>query len=313
VTPSVPRQTRTGPPDAGRPVEVDGRRLLLRNLDKVLYPETGTTKAEVIGYYTEVAPAMLRHLRGRPLTRKRWPDGVEGPSFFEKNLPQGTPDWVSRVTLPAPGSTKDRERITYPLVDSLAALVWVANLAALELHVPQWTVGPRGAVRGPDRLVVDLDPGAPAGLPECIEVALAVRDRLAADGLDCLPVTSGGKGLQLYAPVSGRQDADTLREYARRLAQDLERELPRLVVSRMTKTLRPGRVLLDWSQNHPAKTTVAPYSLRGRTLPQVAAPRSWQELTARPQQLDHATVAEWLGRDGDLLAPLLDPGPPVPT
>jgi bifunctional non-homologous end joining protein LigD len=302
-----------GSGDAGQPVEVDGRRLVLRNLDKILYPSTGTTKAEVIAYYSQVAAALLPHVRDRPLTRKRWPDGVQGPSFFEKNLPAGTPDWVARVTLPAPGSTKDREEITYPLVGDLAGLVWVANLAALELHVPQWTVGPRGNVHGPDRLVIDLDPGAPAGLPECVEVALAVRDRLADDGLDCYPVTSGGKGMQLYAPVSGSQDADTLREYARTLAQELERRLPALVVSRMAKTLRPGRVLLDWSQNHPAKTTVAPYSLRGREVPYAAAPQTWAELTDRPGQLDHAEVARRLARDGDLLAPLHTPGPRVPA
>lgn len=302
-----------GATDAGQTVDVDGRRLVLRNLDKVLYPSTGTTKAEVIAYYSQVAEAMLPHLRDRPLTRKRWPDGVAGPSFFEKNLPQGTPDWVPRVTLPAPGSTKDREKITYPLVADLAGLVWVANLAALELHVPQWTVGPRDAVHGPNRLVIDLDPGAPAGLPECVEVALAVRERLAADGLDCVPVTSGGKGMQLYAAVSGEQDADTLREYAHALAQELERQLPRLVVSRMTRSLRPGRVLLDWSQNHGAKTTVAPYSLRGWELPHVAAPRSWAELADRPRQLDHAEVVQRLARDGDLLAPLLVPGPRVPA
>lgn len=302
-----------GQPDAGQPVDVDGRRLVLRNLDKVLYPQTGTTKGEVIAYYTRVAAALLPHLRDRPLTRKRWPDGVEGPSFFEKNLPPGTPEWVPRVTLPVPGSTKDRETITFPVVADLAGLVWVANLAALELHVPQWTVGPRGGVHGPNRLVIDLDPGAPAGLPECVEVALAARDRLAEDGLDCFPVTSGGKGMQLYAAVSGTQDADTLREYARALAVELERRMPRLVVSRMTKTLRPGRVLLDWSQNHSAKTTIAPYSLRGRELPQVAAPQTWDELATRPRQLDHETVADRLSADGDLLEPLLIAGPRVPA
>lgn len=298
---------------AGQAVDVEGRRLVLRNLGKVLYPATGTTKGEVIAYYTAVADALLPHLRDRPVTRKRWPDGVEGPSFFEKNLPPGTPDWMPRVTLPTPGSTTDREQITYPLVTDLAGLVWVTSLAALELHVPQWTVGPRDGVRHPDRLVIDLDPGAPAGLSACVEVALAVRRRLAADGLDCFPVTSGGTGMQLYSPVSGRQDADTLREYAFQLARRLERELPRLVVSRMTRTLRSGRVLLDWSQNHAAKTTVAPYSLRGRELPRTAAPQTWEELVARPRQLDHTAVAARLARDGDLLAALFRRGPRVPS
>jgi len=295
-------------------VQVEGRRLALRNLDKVLYPATATTKGEVLAYYTAVAPALLGQLADRPVTRKRWPDGVQGPSFFEKNLPGGTPDWVRRATLPVSGSTKDRETVTFPVIDGLAALIWTANLAAIELHVPQWRVGPRGAVHRPDRLVVDLDPGAPAGLAECAEVARAVRERLAADGLDAVPVTSGGKGLQLYAAISGRQDAAVVGAYARRLAERLERELPRLVVSRMTRTLRPGRVLLDWSQNNPAKTTVAPYSLRGAATPFAAAPRRWSELEAAGLvQLDHAAVAARLASDGDLLAPLAAPGPDLPA
>lgn len=298
--------------DAGQAVDVDGRRLVLRNLDKVLYPATATTKGEVLAYFTAVSGVMLAHLRDRAATRKRWPDGVEGESFFEKNLPLGTPDWVRRVRLPVPGSSRDRETIRYPVIDDLATLVWAVNLASLELHVPQWTVGPEpgenglGVENGPDRLVVDLDPGAPAGLPECTEVALAVRERLAADGLQCFPVTSGGKGIQLYAPVSGRQEASTVHGYAKTLAEELERAMPRLVVSRMTKALRPGKVLLDWSQNHPAKTTIAPYSLRGRQYPHAAAPRAWAELEAGGlNQLDHHAVLDRLP-DGDLLQPLLD-------
>ena len=210
-------------------VEVDGRRLVLRNLDKVLYPATGTTKGEVLHYIAAIAPVLLPHLADRALSRMRWPDGVEGPMFVEKNLPAGTPDWVRRVRLPVAGSRADRETIDYPVVDGLPALIWLANLAALELHAPQWTVGPAGpasTVLGPDRLVIDLDPGAPAGLTECARVALAVRDRLAADGLDCYPVTSGSKGMQLYAPVSGRQDAMLVHDYARRLAESLERDQP---------------------------------------------------------------------------------------
>ena len=261
-------------------VEVDGRVLALSNLEKVLYPQTGTTKAEIIAYYTQVAPILLPLVANRPVTRKRWPDGVAGQPFFEKNAPQGTPDWVRTVRLPVPGSTKARETIDFTLIDGLADLVWTANLAALEIHVPQWTVGPRGAVHGPDRLVVDLDPGAPAGLAECTEVAFAVRERVADDGLDCYPVTSGGKGMQLYAPISGRQDAMAVHAYAKQIAEELERAMPKLVVSRMTKALRPGKVLVDWSQNHPAKTTISPYSLRGRDHPTVAAPRTWDELEA---------------------------------
>jgi bifunctional non-homologous end joining protein LigD len=212
----------------------------------------------------------------------------------------------------------DHELLTFPFVDGLAALTWLANLAALELHVPQWTVGPRGAIRLPDRLVIDLDPGPGAGLAECAEVAHAVRELLAADGLTAHPVTSGSKGMQLYAAVSGRQDAGVLRAYAKSLAEELAREMPHLVVSRMTKTLRPGKVLLDWSQNTAAKTTIAPYSMRGRELPCVAAPRTWDELD-RPEKLRQLRFEEVLERtiDGagheDPLAPVFTEGQRVPT
>lgn len=310
----MPRSsTRPGGHGPDQRVEVGGRHLVLRNLEKVLYPATRTTKGEVLAYYTAVSGPLLAQLADRPVTRKRWPDGVDGLEFFEKNLPNGTPEWLRRVTLPVPGSTRDRETITFPLIDDVAGVVWAANLAALELHVPQWRVGPRGGVRGPDRLVVDLDPGAPAGLPECVEVAHLVRERLAADGLECYPVTSGSKGMQLYAAVSGRQDAAVVHGYARAVAEELERARPKLVTSRMTKALRPGKVLVDWSQNHPAKTTIAPYSLRGRALPHAAAPRTWAELGADLAQLDHAEVVARLQEDGDLLAGLAVPGPKVPS
>jgi bifunctional non-homologous end joining protein LigD len=290
-------------------VEVGGRTLRLRNLDKVLYPSTGTTKGEVLHYLTGVSHLLLPHLKDRPVTRKRWPDGVSRGTFFEKNVPQGAPNWLRRATLPAPGSTKDREEVTYPLVDDLAGLIWAANLAALELHVPQWRVGPRGGVRDPDLLVIDLDPGPPAGLAECAEVALAVRDRLTADGLKSVPVTSGGKGMQLYAAVSGRQDSTTVSEYAHRLAEELERELPKLVVSRMAKPLRRSKVLLDWSQNNSAKTTICPFSPRGRERPTVASPRGWFELEnpSRLKQLEFADVLERTADIGDPLAALLPP------
>ncbi|MGI4893618.1 MAG: non-homologous end-joining DNA ligase [Janthinobacterium lividum] len=299
-------------------VEVDGHRLVLRRLEKVLYPSTGTTKAEVLGYITAVAPALLAQVHQRPLTRKRWVDGVEGPSFFEKNVPRGVPSWVRTVELDAPGSTKNRETIHYPLVDDLAGLVWLVNLAALELHVPQWRVGSDGLVRHPDRLVIDLDPGEGAGLAECAEVAHEVRDRLAVDGLTAHPVTSGSKGMQLYVRVSGEQDADVLRAYARRLAEGLEKDRPELVVSRMTKVLRGGKVLLDWSQNTSAKTTIAPYSPRGRERPCAAAPRTWEELgdAEALRQLSLSEVAERYARDGDLLTAFgvdSEPGPGVPT
>jgi bifunctional non-homologous end joining protein LigD len=295
-------------------VEIDGRLLRVRNLNKVLYPQDGTTKAAVLDYYARVSPVLLPLLAHRPVSRFRWPDGVEAGSFVEKEMPRGAPSWVKTVTLESPGSQRGHEKVTYPLVESLADLAWLANLAALELHVPQWQVGPRGGVHQPDRLVIDLDPGAPAGLAECADVALLVRERLVADGLEPLPVTSGSKGLQLYAPVSGRQSSDRLREYARQLAEDLTRDHPKLVVSSMKKAIRPGKVLLDWSQNHGAKTTISPYSLRGRALPNVAAPRTWDEIEdgGTLTQLHHREVLERLERDGDLAAPLLEKGPAVP-
>ena len=248
------------------------------------------------------------HLADRPATRKRYPDGVAGGSFFEKNAPSHTPDWVRTVRLPTPGSTKDRDEIDYVVVRDLPTLVWLANLAALELHVPQWTVGPRGAVRGVDLLVLDLDPGEPATVVECTRVALLLRQALAEDGLDAYAKTSGSKGLQVYVPVV-TVPWERTHAYAKQLAERLERSDPDLVVSRMTKTLRPGKVLIDWSQNNGAKTTVAPYSLRARALPSVSTPVSWDEVGAcrRPEDLRFLAgdVLARVEEDGDLLAPLL--------
>lgn len=282
-------------------VEVEGRRLKLSNLTKVLYPDDRFTKHDVITHYVAVSEALLPQLAGRPATRKRWPDGVAADrgAFFEKNVPQGTPSWVRSVVLDSPGSTRAREQVTYPVVDSLAVLVWLANLAALELHVPQWQVGPRGGVRQPDRLVIDLDPGPPAGLAECGEAAVHVRDRLAEDGFTTVPVTSGSKGMQLYATVAGDQAADTVRRYVREVARELEADHRRLIVSRMDKRLRGGKVFLDWSQNDSAKTTIAPYSLRGRARPWVATPRTWDEVED-PAALEHVLAAELPERLDDL-------------
>jgi bifunctional non-homologous end joining protein LigD len=297
-------------------VEIGGRRLALSNLDKVLYPETRTTKGEVIDYYARIAPLLLPHLHERPVTRKRWPNGVESTPFFEKNAPQGTPPWVRTQEVEATGQRDGtHERLVFPFVDDLATLIWLANLAALELHIPQWTVGSRGAIRLPDRLVVDLDPGPGAGLAECCEVALAVRERLAADGLTAYPVTSGSKGMQLYAAVSGTQDAGVVRAYAKALAEEMVRAMPKLVVSRMTKTLRPGKILLDWSQNTAAKTTISPYSLRGRQTPCVSAPRTWDELDEpkKLRQQRFEEVLELAESREDPLAGVFDAGPRVPT
>jgi bifunctional non-homologous end joining protein LigD len=292
-------------------VRVDGRELELSNLDKVLYPAAGFTKAEVIDYYTRVADVLLPHLAHRALTRIRYPNGVTAPGFFEKNAPAGTPDWVRLQTLPAPGSGTGRGTLDYIVVDSLATLVWLANLAALELHTPQWRIG----APGPDVMVMDLDPGPPAGLPECLDVALAVRERLSADGLTAYPKTSGRKGMQLCCPVSGRQDSERVSRYARGLAEELERREPRRIVSRMAKHLRPGKVFIDWSQNNAAKTTVTPYSLRAQPVPTVSTPLTWDEVEAGEVGADRLTpgvVVERIDRYGDLLAGLCRPGPPVP-
>ncbi|WHT15962.1 non-homologous end-joining DNA ligase [Crossiella sp. CA-258035] len=292
-------------------VAVEDRRVRLTNLDKVLYPRARTTKSEVIDYYARIAPVMLPHLRHRPATLRRFPDGVTGESFYEKNTSRHAPDWVATAEIPTPGSSRGRDSAHFLLVNDLATLMWAANLAALELHVPQWTVGPRGGIREPDRLVFDLDPGAPADLVLCCRVAEHLRTVLAEDGLTAYPKVSGGKGLQLYVPVRVSTPERTS-AYAKAIAERLARQLPNLVVSRMTKTERTGKVLIDWSQNNPAKTTVAPYSLRAQPTPTVAAPITWAEVEncTKPAQL-RFSPAEAIDRvedDGDLWAALLDPG-----
>jgi bifunctional non-homologous end joining protein LigD len=290
-------------------VEVDGQSLELSNLDKVLYPAAGFTKGEIINYYTQVAAVLLPHLRGRALTRIRFPNGVDGQSFFEKNKPGGTPDWVRVETLPVPGSTKDRETIDYVVADDLPTLVWLANLAALELHTPQWRIG-----KEPDLMVVDLDPGAPAGLRECCAVAVMMRDRLAEDGLTALPKTSGKKGMQLSCPIAGTQPAEEVSAYAHRIAEELERVSPKSITSKMTKRLRPGKVFIDWSQNSAAKTTVAPYSLRAQATPTVSTPLTWEEVEAgAARAFSPDEVLERVEEYGDLLETLLTPGPALPS
>jgi bifunctional non-homologous end joining protein LigD len=289
-------------------VEVDGRKVRLTNLDRVLYP-MGFTKAEVISYYTAVAPAMLHQLRDRPVTRVRFPEGVGGERFFEKNLPKGAPEWVRHQRVPAsPGTDDEGTVLDFPFLDDLPSLVWSANQSALELHTPQWRVNPDGTLHNPDRLVVDLDPGPPAGLDECARVARLVAERLSEDGLrTTYPVTSGSKGMQLYAPLDGRLTAVQVREYAKNIATELAARQPDLVIANMKRDLRPGKVLLDWSQNHPAKTTVTPYSLRGKDLPLVAAPRRWDEVGPGMDQLGPDEVVRRLSADGDLLPPTPPP------
>lgn len=299
-------------------VQVDGRRLTLSNLDKVLYPETGFTKGEVVDYYARVAPVLLPHIADRPMSFQRFPDGVGAKGFFAKNAPKGTPEWVRTVRLPVPGSSKDRETLDFVVVGDLPTLVWAANLAALELHVPQWTVGPRGGVREPDRLVLDLDPGAPATIVECAEVALLLKDLLEADGLRPVAKTSGSKGMQVSASVTPTSD-DRTSSYAHDLARRLEKERPDLVLSRMARNLREGKVFLDWSQNRAAKTTVAPYALRARAQQWVSTPLTWDEVASarrsgRPEDLRFRAdqTLERVQDMGDLFAPLLEPGAPLP-
>jgi bifunctional non-homologous end joining protein LigD len=286
-------------------VGVGGHRLHLTHLDKVLYPATGTTKAEVIDYYSRVADALIAHARDRPATRKRWVSGVgtaekPGQVFFEKNLPSSAPSWVRHRPIQHSDHVNE-----YPLVNDLATLVWLAQQAALEIHVPQWRFGRNGARKNPDRLVLDLDPGDGAGLPECAEVAKLVRAILRGMGLDPMPVTSGSKGIHLYAALDGTQSSDQVSAVAHELARALEADHPELVVSDMKKSNRAGKVLLDWSQNNGAKTTVVPYSLRGRLRPTVAAPRTWREIAAPGlRQLELAEVVSRLEKKGDLLASL---------
>ncbi|WP_063024724.1 ATP-dependent DNA ligase [Nocardia niwae] len=289
--------------------EFGGIEVGLSNLDKVLYPATGTTKGEVIAYYSAIAPAMLPHIAGRAVTRKRWPNGVDEPSFFEKNLPSHAPSWIERRTL----RHSDRT-VVYPLIDSEAGLAWLAQQAALEVHVPQWRFD--GDDLGPaTRLVFDLDPGEGVGLAECAEVALAVREMVEGIGLRAFPVTSGSKGVHLYVPLDREMSSDGASTVAKQVATNLQRLHPDLVTATMAKAARGGKVFLDWSQNNAAKTTIAPYSMRGRAEPNVAAPRSWKEIENRGK-LRHLRFDEVLARyrsDGDLLAELDAAGPGDPA
>jgi len=290
-------------------VDVGGRTLKISNLGKVMYPTSGTTKGEVLNYYARVAPVLLPHLADRAVTRIRWPHGTGDMQFFEKNLPTGAPTWLRSVTVPSSGSRGGGDKIVFPVIEGLADLTYFANLASLELHVHQWTVGRNGRPKNPNRMVIDLDPGHPAGLQECCQVALLVRDRLAERGLSAAPVTSGSKGLHMYAALPGRLNADQVRDEAQAIAKELTGEHPDLVLWKMTKSLRGGKVFLDWSQNTGAKTTISPYSLRGRDRPYVAAPRTWEEIEEGAEeglgQLEMDDVLARVDADGDVFGDLL--------
>ncbi|MFE3647564.1 non-homologous end-joining DNA ligase [Streptomyces sp. NPDC059152] len=288
---------------------VEGRRLALTNLDKVLYPETGTTKGEVLHYCTTTADALLPHLRDRPVSFLRYPDGPDGQRFFTKNVPPGAPSWVKSCEVPHSRSGPARQ----VLLQDLASLVWAANLV-VELHTPQWT---RDAPGVADRLVFDLDPGAPATIVECCTAARWLRGRLATDGLDAYAKTSGSKGLHLLVPIEPTP-SDRTTAYARALAVEAGAALGDLVTYKMTRALRPGKVFIDFSQNAAAKTTATAYTLRARPLPTVSTPVTWDEVAdcTEPGQLAFLfdEIAGRRERYGDLHAPLLGPerARPVP-
>ncbi|MCZ4077204.1 ATP-dependent DNA ligase [Rhodococcus sp. H36-A4] len=283
-------------------LDIAGRKVSVTNLDKVLFPSTGTTKSEVIEYYTSIAPAMLPHIIGRAVTRKRWPNGVEQPSFFEKNLASSAPDWVDRRDI-----THSDRVVTYPLFSSAADLAWLGQQGAIEAHVPQWRFD--GNAPGPaTRMVFDLDPGDDVDLDRCAEVACEIRDMISEIGFRAFPVTSGSKGIHLYVPLEKPLTSSGASTVAKRVATLLEDRSPDRVTATMAKAKRTGRVFVDWSQNNGKKTTVAPYSLRGRAEPTVAAPRSWDELESPGlRQLGFEEVLARYRRDGDLLADLDPP------
>ncbi len=288
---------------------VGGRELAVSNLDKVLFPESGFTKGQLIDYYMRIADVMLPHIGERPLTMKRFPDGVAGKSFFEKHIPSHAPAWVPSVNVP---SNDGQDSIPYVMVNDIATLAWAANLGTIEFHVPLWHVGRhRKLPSKPDFMVFDLDPGEGTSIVECCVVAAFVTDELAKDGVESFAKTSGSKGLQLYTPVSPKTSWDALRDHAHDIARKLESDHRDLVVSNMRKSLRRGRVLIDWSQNHPAKTTVAVYSVRAMTEPTASAPVKDSEVRACAKRNDPALlrfttddVVRRVQKHGDLFAPL---------
>lgn len=294
---------------ASRQVEVADRELTLTNLDKVLYPQAGFTKGEVVDYYAKVAPAIVPHLSGRALTLRRFPEGVDDTeaAFFEKRCPKHRPDWVKTATVVAGPRAGE---IDFCVCEDLPTLVWMAQLAAIELH-PSLSLATH-----PDRptvLVFDLDPGAPADVLDCCRVALRLRELFDHFGLRCFPKTSGSKGLQVYVPLNTKTDYGHTKPFAKAIAQLLERQTPGEVVSKMKKAERSGKVFVDWSQNHRRKTTIAVYSLRARERPTVSTPVSWEEVTQASEEDDADSlvfeagdVLDRIDRHGDLFAPVLE-------
>jgi bifunctional non-homologous end joining protein LigD len=299
-------------------VEVDGKQLKLSNLDKVFYPETGFTKGQVIDYYTRVAPALLPHLQGRPLTMKRYPNGVNGKFFYEKECPKHRPDWVRTKSIEARGSTKDRTHVNFCIVDDLATLVWVANLADLEMHT---SLSRADDMDHPTAVAFDLDPGPGTTIVECSQIALWLRELFADLKLEGYPKTSGSKGLQVYVPLNRGEAtyADT-KPFALAVAQLLEQQHPELIVSKMKKELRKNKVLVDWSQNDRHKTTVCVYSLRGMPLPSVSTPVTWDEVEKAVKKKDPKLlffeapeVLKRVEKQGDLFEPVLTKKQKLPT
>jgi bifunctional non-homologous end joining protein LigD len=287
-------------------IQVQGRDLKLTNLEKVLYPAAGFTKKDVIDYYVRIAPAILPHLKGRALTRKRYPDGVDGEPFFEKNAPSHRPPWVKTAPIWSEGN---RRTVHYVLADDLATLVWLANLAALELH-PSLALAKD--ITCPTEMVFDLDPGPPANIVQCCQVALWLREIFEHFGLQSFPKTSGSKGLQVYIPLNTPTTFDQTKEFAHALARLLEHDHPEQVVSDMKKQLRTGKVFVDWSQNDEHKTTIAVYSLRAREHPTVSTPVTWNEVERALKKKDAGllvleskqTIARF-EKMGDLFEPVL--------
>ncbi len=287
-------------------IEVGGHRLKISNLDKVLWPDTGFTKAQMIDYYTRVAPAMLPHLKGRAVTLKRYPDGVDGGFFFEKECPAYHPDWVSVSTMP---SRNVRQRVNFCVVESVSTLIWLANLATIEFHT---LLSRDDKFNVPTFVAFDLDPGPPADVLDSAWAAERLRDILSEMGLEAFPKVSGGKGVHAYVPVNTPTTFDETKAFAKSLALEMEKRYPKRVTSIMRKDARGGKVFVDWSQNDPHKTTVCAYSLRARERPVVSAPVTWDELEEarkhkRPEVLAFEAweVLKRVEDQGDLFAPVL--------